>query len=88
MTKRRRKRHAPDQIVRKLRDADAVLNAGKQLADVLQALEISEATYHRWRNQYGGIRTQDRGNCRRGAGAAFREPFCFRCDVLSSSTSA
>ncbi|MEW4530122.1 transposase [Maioricimonas sp. JC845] len=51
MTKRRRKRHTPDQIVRKLRDADAMLNAGKQLADVLQALEISEATYHRWRNR-------------------------------------
>jgi transposase-like protein len=48
---KRRKRHSPEQIVRKLRDADAMLNAGQDLAAVLQALEISEATYHRWRNR-------------------------------------
>ena len=50
MTTKRRKRHTPEQIVRKLRDADAMLNAGKELAVVLQTLEVSEATYHRWRN--------------------------------------
>jgi hypothetical protein len=37
---RRRKRHSPEQIVRKLRDADAMLNAGKDLATVLQTLEV------------------------------------------------
>jgi putative transposase len=37
---RRRKRHSPEQIIAKLRDADATLNAGKDLAVVLQALEI------------------------------------------------
>ncbi len=56
---RRRKRHNPEQIVRKLRDADAMLNAGKDLAAVLQALEISEATYDRWRNQYGGMKAEE-----------------------------
>ena len=56
---RRRKRHTPEQIVKKLRDADAMLNAGKDLAAVLQALEISEATYHRWRNQYGGMKSEE-----------------------------
>ena len=45
MTAKRRKRHSPEQIVRKLRDADAMLNAGKDVAAVLQALEVSEATY-------------------------------------------
>ena len=55
MTKKRRKRHTPEQIVKKLRDADAMLNAGKELASVLQTLEIAEATYHRWRNQFGGM---------------------------------
>ena len=40
MTTSRRKRHTPEQIVRKLRDADAMLNAGKDLAAVLQALEV------------------------------------------------
>ena len=51
MTTKRRRRHSPEQVVRKLRDADAMLNAGKDLAVVLQALEISEGTYHRWRAQ-------------------------------------
>ena len=41
MTGKRRKRHGPEQIVRKLRDADAMLNAGKDVAAVLQALEVS-----------------------------------------------
>lgn len=59
MTTKRRKRHAPEQIVRKLRDADAMLNAGKDQAAVLQALEISEATYLRWRNQYGGMKAEE-----------------------------
>lgn len=59
MTKGRRKRHSPEQIVKKLRDADAMLNAGKELAAVLQALEVSEATYHRWRNQYGGMKSEE-----------------------------
>jgi len=59
MTKGRRKRHSPEQIVKKLRDADAILNSGKDLAAVLQALEISEATYHRWRNQYGGMKSEE-----------------------------
>ena len=45
MTTKRRKRHSPEQIVRKLRDADAMLNAGKDVAAVLQALEVSESTY-------------------------------------------
>ena len=44
MSTKRRKRHSPEEIVRKLRDADAMLNAGKDLADVLQALEVSESS--------------------------------------------
>ncbi len=59
MTKGRRRRHSPEQIVRKLRNADAMLNAGKDLAAVLQALEVSEATYHRWRNRYGGMKSEE-----------------------------
>jgi len=48
MSTKRRKRHAPEQIVRKLRDADAMLNAGKDQAAVLQALEVSQSTFDRW----------------------------------------
>jgi putative transposase len=59
MTTRRRKRNSPEQIVKKLRDADAMLNAGQDLAVVLQALEVSETSYHRWRNQYGGMKSEE-----------------------------
>lgn len=55
----KRKRHNPEQIIRKLHEADRLLNAGKSLAHVFQALEISEATYHRWRNQYGGMKCEE-----------------------------
>ncbi len=58
MTKRR-KRHTPEQIVRKLRDADAMLSAGKDEAAVLQALEISQSTLERWRSQYGGMKAEE-----------------------------
>jgi putative transposase len=59
MTTRRRKRNSPEQIVKKLRDADAMLNAGQDLSAVLQALEVSETSYHRWRNQYGGMKSEE-----------------------------
>jgi putative transposase len=49
MRRKRGKRHSPEQIVRKLRDADAMLSAGKDQAAVFQALEVSESTYLRWR---------------------------------------
>jgi transposase-like protein len=42
-----------------LRDADAMLNSGKDEAAVLQALEISESTYERWRRQYGGMKAEE-----------------------------
>ena len=56
---KKRKRHSPEQIVAKLRDAEVMLNSGKDLAAVLQALEVCEATYHRWRNQFGGMKTEE-----------------------------
>lgn len=59
MSTKRRKRHSPEQIIRKLRDADAMLNAGKDLSAVLQALAISESSYERWRNQYGGMKAEE-----------------------------
>ena len=59
MSAKRRKRHNPEQIVRKLRDADAMLNAGKDLASVLQVLDVSESSYLRWKNQYGGMKSEE-----------------------------
>jgi putative transposase len=57
--KKRRKRHTPEQIVNKLRDADVLLSSGKDLAIILQTLEVSEATFNRWRNQYGGMKSEE-----------------------------
>ena len=51
-----KKRHTPEQIVRKLREADAELAAGASVPEVARKLGISEATFHRWRNQYGGMK--------------------------------
>jgi putative transposase len=52
-----KKRHTPEQIVRKkLREADAELAAGTSVPEVARRLGISEATFHRWRNQYGGMK--------------------------------
>ena len=50
------KRHAPEQIVRKLRQAEVELAAGTSVPEVARRLGISEATFHRWRNQYGGMK--------------------------------
>jgi putative transposase len=51
----RRHRHTPEQAVRKVREGERLLNDGKDLAEVLRMLEISEATWNRWRARYGGM---------------------------------
>ena len=55
----KRTRHSPEQIVAKLREADALLGAGASLGQVCQKLGVSEATFHRWRNQYGGMKASE-----------------------------
>jgi putative transposase len=50
------KKHKPEQIIKKLREAEAMISAGKTIGQVCQALEVSEQTFHRWRNQYGGMK--------------------------------
>jgi transposase-like protein len=52
----KRTRHSADQIVTKLREAEAMLAAGRTVAQVVQALGVSEQTFNRWRNQYGGMK--------------------------------
>ena len=54
-----RKRHSPEQVVRKLTTADRLIGEGKDLAAVCRELGVSEATYHRWRNQFGGLKVVD-----------------------------
>ena len=53
------KRHTPNQVIRKLREAELMLGEGKSIAEVAKALEVSEVTFHRWRNQYGGMKADD-----------------------------
>lgn len=55
----RRKRHSPEQVVRKLREAEADLAAGAGLDQVCRKLGVSEATYHRWKKQYGGAGAEE-----------------------------
>ena len=59
MTKKRSKRHSAEQIIKKLREADTMLAVGKTLGQVVQVLEVSEQTFHRWRNQYGGMKAEE-----------------------------
>lgn len=53
-----KKRHTPKQIVGKLREADSLLSGGASVAEACRQLEVSEATYHRWRRRYGGVEVQ------------------------------
>ena len=52
----KRKRHTPEQVIAKLREAEAELSRGLSIAAVCKKLGVSEQTYHRWRNQYGGLK--------------------------------
>jgi len=55
----KRRRHTPEQIIRKLREAERMLGEGKGVPEVAKALEVSEQTFHRWRNTYGGMKADD-----------------------------
>ena len=55
----KRKRHTPEQIVRKLREGDRMLNEGTDLTEVLRHLEVSESSWARWRAQYGGMKADE-----------------------------
>ena len=52
------KRHTVDQIVSKLRKADVELGKGKKVPEVCKLLEVTEQTYHRWRQKYGGMKPE------------------------------
>jgi putative transposase len=58
-TQVKRRRHTPEQVIRKLREADRLLGEGKTIPEVARALEVSENTYHRWQRQFGGMKADD-----------------------------
>ncbi len=55
----KRRRHTPEQVIRKLREGERLLGEGQDLAGVCKHLEVSEQTWHRWRTQYGGMKAED-----------------------------
>jgi transposase-like protein len=55
----KRKRHSPQQIIAKLREADVGRSNGQTIGQVCQKLGVSEQTFHRWRNQYGGLKANE-----------------------------
>ena len=55
----KRHRHTPEQAVRKVREGERLLNDGKDLAEVLRTLQVSEATWNRWRARYGGMNVRE-----------------------------
>jgi putative transposase len=55
----KRRRHTPDQIIRKLAEGEKLLGQGQDLEEVARHLEITESTWHRWRTQYGGMKADD-----------------------------
>jgi transposase-like protein len=52
-------RHTPEQVINKLREADAMRSSGRSVTQVLQDLGVGEQTFHRWRNQYGGAKSEE-----------------------------
>lgn len=59
MTSKTRRRHTPDQIIRKLVEGNKLLAAGQELDEVCRHLEVAESTWHRWLAQYGGMKAND-----------------------------
>jgi len=55
----KRRRHTPEQVIRKLREAERLLAEGRTTVEVARQLEVSENTYHRWQRQFGGMKADD-----------------------------
>jgi putative transposase len=51
-----RKRHTAEEIVVKLRQVDVLIAQGRQVADAVRSIGVTEVTYYRWRNEYGGLK--------------------------------
>ena len=55
----KRRRHSPEQVIRKLAEGEKLLGQGQSIEEVCRHLEITESTWHRWKNQYGGMKADD-----------------------------
>lgn len=52
-----KKRHKPEEIVAKLRQVDVLVSQGQSLAEAVRSIGVTEVTYYRWRQEYGGLKT-------------------------------
>ena len=53
------KRHTPEQVIRKVAEGDEMLNKGASVAEVARSFGITETTWYRWKNAYGGMKATD-----------------------------
>ena len=53
-----KRKHKPEEIVAKLRQADVLISQGQDIADVIRQIGVSEVTYYQWRQEYGGLKTE------------------------------
>ena len=53
-----RKHHKPEEVVTKLRQVDVLVSQGQAIADAIRAIGVSEVTYYRWRQEYGGLKLE------------------------------
>jgi len=53
-----RKRYTAEEIVAKLRQVDVLVSQGQNIADAIRQIGVSEVTYYRWRQEYGGLKTE------------------------------
>ena len=52
------KRYTPEEIVAKLRQVDVLVSQGQNISDAIRQIGVSEVTYYRWRQEYGGLKTE------------------------------
>ena len=52
-----KKRHKPEEIVAKLRQVDVLVSQGQSQTDAVRSIGVTEVTYYRWRQEYGGLKT-------------------------------
>ena len=50
-----RKRHTPEQVINKLREAEVAISGGGTVAEASRQIGVTEQTFYRWRNEYGGL---------------------------------
>ncbi len=51
-----RKRHKPEEVIAKLRQVDVLASQGQTVADAVRSIGVTEVTYYRWRQEYGGLK--------------------------------